>query len=120
MPREFRTCGVAITLALLLANTALGREWAEDVFAQKVSAGQLFYAVADHDPSRAHGVIGSSRFYQVQKKDTFLDVARFYDLGDNEIEDANPGVDQWIPPPGQIIILPTEWVLPDAPYQGLI
>ena len=113
-------CGLAVTVLLSLAGTAFAREWTEDSFAQKISAGHSFYAGADRDPSRAHSVIGSSRFYQVQKKDTFLDVARYYDLGYNEIEDANPGLDPWIPPPGQVILLPTEWVLPDAPYQGLV
>ena len=56
----------------------------------------------------------------MQKKDTFLDIARYYDLGYNEIEEANPGVDPWIPPPGQIVLLPTEWVLPDVEYKGLV
>ena len=35
-------------------------------------------------------VIGSARFYQVQKGDTLLDVARYYSLGYNELAESNP------------------------------
>ena len=120
MLQRTRLIGLAVTACLLLAGSALAREWTEDIFAEKVSAGRPFVAVAGRDLSKAHSVIGSSRFYQVQKADTFLDIARYYDLGYNEIEEANPGVDPWIPPPGQIVLLPTEWVLPEVAYQGLV
>ena len=112
--------GLAVTLCTSLAGAAVARDWTEDIFAQKVSAGHPFMAVASRDLNKVHSVIGSSRFYQVQKKDTFLDIARYYDLGFNEIEEANPGIDQWIPPPGQVVLLPTEWVLPDVEYKGLV
>jgi L,D-transpeptidase ErfK/SrfK len=115
-----RLIGLAVTLCVSLAGTALAREWTEEVFAEKVSAGRPFVAVASPEIDKAHSVIGSSRFYQVQTKDTFLDVARYFDLGYNEIEDANPGVDPWVPPPGQVVLLPTEWVLPDVAYKGLV
>jgi L,D-transpeptidase ErfK/SrfK len=115
-----RLIGLAVTLCLSLAGTALAREWTEDLFAEKVSAGRPFVAVASRDFTKAHSVIGSSRFYQIQEKDTFLDIARYYDLGFNEIEEANPGVDTWVPPPGQVVLLPTEWVLPDVEYKGLV
>lgn len=105
---------------MLLAATASAREWTDDLFTNKVSAGRPFMAVASRDPAHIHSVIGSTRFYQVQPKDTFLDVARYYDLGYNEILEANPGVDPWIPPPGQIVLLPTEWVVPDAEYKGIV
>lgn len=111
-------CGLAVTLSL--ASSAAARQWTEDVFEQKVSVGRPFVAIAGRDPARAHTVIGSERFYQVQQGDTFLDIARYYDLGYNEIAEANPGIDPWIPPAGQTILLPTEWVLPDTEYRGLV
>lgn len=118
MIRVTRSYGLA--LVLVASSAAVAREWTDEIFATKVTAGRPFIAVDSHDPAHAHGVIGSTRFYQVQPKDTFLDIARYYDLGYNEIIEANPGVDEWIPPPGQIILLPTEWVLPDAEYKGLV
>jgi L,D-transpeptidase ErfK/SrfK len=107
-------------LIVSLASTVQAHEWSDDVFNRKVSAGRPFIAVAGRDLARAHSVIGSTRFYQVQKKDTFLDVARFYDLGYNELAEANPGVDPWVPPRGQVILLPTEFALPDVEYVGVV
>jgi len=112
--------GLGVTVLVSLAHHVAAREWTDEMFEQKVSAGRPFLAVASRDAERAHSVIGSSRFYQVQQKDTFLDIARYYDLGFNEISEANPGVDDWVPPPGQAILLPTEWVLPDVEYRGVV
>src|SRR5947208_5560755 len=62
------------------------------------------------DPA-ANGVVGSIRRYRIREGDTLLDVARYFDLGYNEIVDANPGVDPMIPPVGLDVLVPTEWVL---------
>lgn len=113
-------CGLAVILLASLTGRAFARQWTDDLFDKKLSAGRSFVAVPSRDPVIAHTVIGSSRFYQVEKNDTFLDISRYYDLGYNEIIEANPGVDPWIPPPGQTILLPTEWVLPDTDYKGIV
>jgi len=115
-----RVSGLAALLVATLAGEVLARDWTDDVFQNKVSLGRPFVAVAGKDLSRAHGVIGSTRFYQAQKNDTFLDVARYYGLGYNEMAEANPGVDPWVPPVGQVLLLPTEWVLPDIDYNGVV
>ena len=120
MYRPARTCGLALLLTAIVVTAASAREWTDEMFENKVTAGRPFVASPSRDPSLAHSVIGSTRFYQAQPKDTFLDVARYYDLGYNELADANPGVDPWIPPPGQVILLPTEFVLPDADYRGIV
>ena len=120
MQSRARLCGLAVIVVASLAGNALAHQWTEDVFEQKGSVGRPFVAVAGRDAGRAHTVIGSGRFYQVQTGDTFLDVARYYDLGYNEITEANPGVDPWIPPAGQLILVPTEWVLPDVEYRGVV
>ena len=68
----------------------------------------------------AETVIGKVRTHRIRKGDTLIDLARYYDLGYNEIVDANPGVDPWVPPTGATILLPTEWVLPCCTYEGLV
>lgn len=114
--------GSAGLLVLLvgLVGRAWAEGWTEEQFTEKPSVARPFVAVASRDPQRAHSVIGASRFYQVQKNDTLLDIARYYDLGYNELADANPGLDPWIPAPGQMILLPTSWVLPDVEYTGVV
>ncbi|MFQ5666847.1 MAG: L,D-transpeptidase family protein [Candidatus Binatia bacterium] len=118
---RIRLCAAVLALTVVLPSSgARAREWTQDNFENKVSAGRPFVAIAGQDPEQAHSVIGFTRFYQIRPKDTFFDVARYYDLGYNEIADANPGVDPWIPPAGQVILLPTEWVLPEGEYEGVV
>jgi len=68
----------------------------------------------------AEGVIGAARHYRIHSGDTLYDVARWYDLGRNEIVDANPGIDPLVPPVDREVIVPTEWVLPCCTYQGIV
>ena len=65
-------------------------------------------------------MVGIIRQYEVGGKETLLEVAWNYGLGYNEIADANPGVDPWVPKRGQRVLLPTRWALPDAPRKGIV
>lgn len=80
------------------------------------------YTIATPPPGQvaADSVIGQLQTYRIQKGDTLMDLAREYSLGYNEIVEANPGIDPWVPPAGATIILPTEWVLPCCSYRGLV
>lgn len=49
-----------------------------------------------------------------------LDIARRFDLGQNEIMRLNPDVDRWLPKAGTPIQLQSERLLPDAPRSGLV
>lgn len=116
--------GIAVTATILLNHaTACAQErpeeWTEDAFEHKPDLGRRLVARPGSDPRTARTVIGKSMFYEVQGKDTFLDIARYYGLGHNDVFDANPGVDEWIPPAGQYLLLPTEYVLPDTPLVGI-
>jgi L,D-transpeptidase ErfK/SrfK len=65
-------------------------------------------------------VIGELQLIVARHEDTFVDIARAYDLGFDEIEQANPGVDAWLPGAGTRIVLPTQFVLPDVPHEGIV
>lgn len=65
-------------------------------------------------------VVGELQVIRARYEDTFLDIARAYDVGYDELIDANPGVDPWLPGAGTRIVLPTQFVLPDAPREGIV
>jgi len=65
-------------------------------------------------------VIGKLQIVYARYEDTLADFARDYGLGFDEIVAANPGVDPWLPGEGTKVILPTQYVLPDAPRTGLV
>jgi len=65
-------------------------------------------------------VIGTPLEYIVEEGETLLDIARRYSLGLDEVKAVNPGVDPWIPPAGKKILLPSQWVLPECHYRGIV
>ncbi len=52
--------------------------------------------------------------------DTLSDFAREYGLGYDELLEANPGVNPWLPGENTPILLPTQYVLPDVPREGVV
>jgi L,D-transpeptidase ErfK/SrfK len=64
-------------------------------------------------------VVGVTQITKTSAEDTFSDIARRFNLGYDELLRANPGVDPWLPGDREIV-LPTQFVLPDAPRDGLV
>jgi L,D-transpeptidase ErfK/SrfK len=71
-------------------------------------------------PPQGIDVVGEVRRVRAQYEDTFVDLARRYGVGYEELVRANPGVDAWIPGEGTEIVIPTRFVLPDAPRTGIV
>ena len=65
-------------------------------------------------------VVGTTRVVAARYEDTFVKLAREHDLGFEELVLANPDVDPWLPGEGTEIVLPTQFVLPKAPRQGIV
>jgi len=115
-----RLMGVGVA-AMLLAGPAAADRWTEADFDAKARMMKPYVMVASTDPAVADTMIGSVRQYSVVKGDTFLDLARFYGLGYNELEQANPDVDPWIPAyKSQTVILPTAWIIPQGAHKGVV
>jgi len=77
-------------------------------------ATHRFFVAPDQD------VVGQVQVTVARHEDTFADIARRFNVGYTELVRANPGVDPWLPGEGTEIVLPTEFVLPDAPREGLV
>jgi L,D-transpeptidase ErfK/SrfK len=96
------------------------------------SPGQDVVAIEDrpvHEPidsntftlmSDEQTVVGEPQIVFAGPDDTFSDLARTYGLGYDDLIDANPGVDPWLPGEGTPVLLPTQYVLPNAPKSGVI
>jgi len=65
-------------------------------------------------------LVGEIRIVYATHEDTLLDIARRHSLGHDEIIQANPGVDRWLPGAGTPVVLPTRYILPDTPRQGMV
>ncbi|MBP6700524.1 MAG: L,D-transpeptidase family protein [Halioglobus sp.] len=65
-------------------------------------------------------LIGAVHQTQARQEDTLLDIARRYDIGQEQIVRANPDVDRWLPGGGTKVVIPTRYILPAAPREGLV
>ena len=65
-------------------------------------------------------VVGVVQVVTAGKEDTLTDIARRFNVGYEEILRANPKVDPWLPGEGREIIVPSQFILPDAPRTGLV
>lgn len=119
-----RTAGVAACLALVLVvvREAAARKWVEEDFWPREVKTYTFIPPGKPGPqSNEHTVIGEVLEYRPEKGDTFFDLARYFGLGYNELVDANPGVDEWIP--GHFekpVVVPQEFILPNGTYEGIV
>ena len=107
-----------VAMALASAQDAAARKWVEEDFWPREPSTFTFVPPSKPGPqSNERTVVGQVVRYSPDKGDTFFDLARYFDLGYNELVDANPGVDEWIP--GHFdkpVIVPQEFILPNGSY----
>jgi L,D-transpeptidase ErfK/SrfK len=65
-------------------------------------------------------IVGYVQRTTIGKEDTLPDVARRFDVGYEELLLANPGVDPWLPGVGREVVVPTQFILPAAPHDGVV
>jgi L,D-transpeptidase ErfK/SrfK len=78
-------------------------------------AGEIYHLQNPDDT-----VIGTPFYVQADSRQTLLDIARHYGLGFDEMRLANPDVDMWVPKHQVDVFVPAQYVLPDAPHEGLV
>ncbi|WP_123103048.1 L,D-transpeptidase family protein [Acidithiobacillus sulfuriphilus] len=71
-------------------------------------------------PPKGSNIVGGLQVVIARHQDTLLDIARHYDVGYNEIRAANPGVDPWLPGAGTHVVVPTQYILPPKPWNGIV
>jgi L,D-transpeptidase ErfK/SrfK len=75
-----------------------------------------YFVLASEDQT----VIGETQVVFTREENTFSDLAREYGLGYDELVEANPDIDPWLPGEGTPVVLPTQYILPDAPREGIV
>jgi len=71
-------------------------------------------------PPEGYDVIGAVSTISARQEDTLVDIARRHGLGYEDIVRANPDVNIWLPGNGIEIVLPTRYVLPAGPREGVV
>lgn len=65
-------------------------------------------------------LVGRLATVDTRENDTLSDIARHFGLGYNDISKANAGIDPWTPAPGSRVLLPLQFILPEAPGKGIV
>lgn len=71
-------------------------------------------------PPEGYDVIGALATVTAREEDTLVDIARRHGLGYHDIVRANRDVNVWVPGEGTEVVLPTRFVLPPGPRQGIV
>lgn len=71
-------------------------------------------------PPPGSDVVGHVQHIKTKASDTFVKLARKYDVGYRELRLANPKVDPWLPGAGTPVVIPTAYVLPHVPHKGIV
>jgi len=71
-------------------------------------------------PPVNESVIGEMQVVAATYEDTLSDIGRRYGIGYEEMISANPGVDSWLPGEGVQVAIPSRYILPDAPREGIV
>jgi L,D-transpeptidase ErfK/SrfK len=65
-------------------------------------------------------IVGGLAVISAQDGDTLSDIARHFGLGYTDITLANPGIRPWESKAGARVLLPLQFILPDAPRKGIV
>ena len=65
-------------------------------------------------------LIGQLDSHSVEQGETFLDIARKYDLGISELTALYPKQDPWLLNPGSKVQIPTLWIVPSSKRRSIV
>lgn len=71
-------------------------------------------------PPEGIDLFGETFTIKTNEEDTLLEIGRRYGVGFNEMKSANPGIDMWVPGKGTNIIIPTQFIIPPGPRNGVV
>jgi len=99
----------------------MNRSFSHLLSAMLLLASSQAFATSYSNPSASESIIGSTQTGFVKSGDTAAVIAQAYDIGFNEIQNANPQVDMNHRfSAGREVVIPTEHLLPNAPRKGIV
>ncbi len=107
-PRPIRGCTIWCTAVAVLIGAAVFVVSAPRARAASFSLGS------------DQVLVGAPGVYVTRDEDTLLDIARRNDLGYGQLIAVNSGIDPWLPGAGREIALPSLYLVPEGPRQGIV
>ncbi len=120
--RTFLTALMLIFASLLSGCQTLSGLFPSDSTAIIQPGPQQTPTAATHEfpLSNKQDMVGSLAVVNSNEGDTLSDIARHFGLGYTDISIANPNIAPWTPRAGSRVLLPLQFILPDAPRKGIV
>lgn len=121
-----------VLFAAVLCALAPPPAHALDLFKKKPPQKQALHAAAEQKKETAAKpklpafkeftglAVGEMKTHITTSEDTLVQISRDYDIGFVEMRAANPDSDPWVPGAGVELVIPTMYILPDAPRRGIV
>lgn len=71
-------------------------------------------------PKEGSRLVGNMQYHVVEKGETLAEIASQYEVGFLALMAANKGVDPFLPQEGLVLTIPSQVILPDVPYEGIV
>ena len=112
----------AIALLLSGCQTLSGVFSFDDQSDVETPKPQLQSDITKHEfgLSGDQAMVGEIAAVETRENDTLPDIARHFGLGYNDITAANAGIPAWTPKANSRVLLPLQFILPDAPHKGIV
>ncbi|RLK50521.1 L,D-transpeptidase ErfK/SrfK [Alkalispirillum mobile] len=65
-------------------------------------------------------IIGRVQVVRAEQEDTVLEIGRRHGVGFEEMRLANPDISLWVPGEGTEVVVPTRFILPPGPREGVV
>lgn len=65
-------------------------------------------------------VIGRIQTVKARQQDTLIAIGHRFGVGYEEMHRANPGLNMWLPGEGTEVVVPTRFILPPGPREGIV
>jgi L,D-transpeptidase ErfK/SrfK len=98
-----------LVITVFLASGPIAALWASQTIAETLTLPPV-----DID------LVGQTTVTEARHEDTLLDIARRFDIGQDEIVFANAQVDRWLPGKGTEVFIPSRYILPRAKRTGIV
>lgn len=71
-------------------------------------------------PPKGSRMVGGLQYHVVKPHETMAEIAKQYDVGFLALMAANKGVDPFLPQEGYVLTIPSQIILPNVPYEGIV
>ncbi|WP_304525808.1 L,D-transpeptidase family protein [Halomonas sp. I5-271120] len=117
---HWRLTLAGMLLALPLTLLAFDAEAADKTTASDEIATEAEWPQGHYPLPEEGDIIGETTTVVTEKSDTLLDIGRRHGIGYEEMRRANPDVNVWYPGEGTELVIPSRFILPPGPRDGVV